>query len=1321
MVSCLSCLFVLFVIQTLFAVQPYQPVHPDPVLESWRWRSFPELKGLGLQCMAEDKDGNMWFGTNDGVRRYDGVNWTAYTPEDGLLGAPVNALCVTRDGSVYAGTRSGISRFSDGKWRPVFPPEGDLPWFIRDLMEASDGSLWAGTGTGALRLDREESTLYTTEETGAALRVIAPYVRLSIVPNEAAPARPWPEGIGVLAVRGIIIGLASGGPGEAAGLKLGDRILTVDGIAPGRASRALRALFGPAGAPVRLTVQREGRAEPFELTLTRERVEGAFRVFGVSDVYEDREGVMWLGLSERSEGGEIVRCDIRGTGSDAAEAWRLYTEEDGLDIGFRPRILQTRDGTIWTVFGHGLKGVNRFDGEHWTTFRLGALGGDDHNDSILETADGTLWVGGNGGRLHAYRNGTWTVFMPPEFPIPTHRVWNLLETSDGALWMAGRGQEAVRLDYRSSRWTTYEGLWFQCETPDGVQWFLSEDDGVVCYDGRTWTRYGTEDGLMNGPSKLIATGEGILWAAGNHSSTAATARFDGKRWTLQTHPRLFWSIFHAYESSDGALWFGAAPSGVAGEGQFGGVLRFGRASRPSPSGMGTWTHYTRPEVNRNIYGIGQTADGDLWFGGSSLRRFDGEAWTTLTEPEELTTTHSRVHTGTKGNLWVGTRIYGVFHYNDGVWTRYDTQDGLADDAVYSILQTDDGSVWAASAKGISRFDGRTWTTHALHPELDGSLHRSRDGALWINKISGRWFVRAMPGYVEPEEASYRIWTTRYHPDTDPPETEITLSVKEVSQPGNTTLAWKGGDPWRSTPDEELQYSYRLDGGEWSPFSHEKNRVFEALPSGDHTFEVKARDRDFNEDLSPASGTFTVVPPVWQEPWFIGLMVVLLGGIGFQTGRVVRRDKRLRDSNTALSAANKELFGLNREFQEANQELQRDRAVERVRGEVQAMEQASDFEEVLSVLAEDLKTVGLSFDTCGIDVLDEPVETLTMAYFEDHGFQYTTYTIDPEGRVTDKSYHVQAPFPEVIQETLERFIAGEPWQGRSGQTAIVEVPASNYGRLRITSSERQDFTQEDTDALQDFASAIALGYARYLDIREIQEQTERKSSFLASMSHELRTPMNAIIGFTRMVLRRRSENLTERQKDNLTKVTHSADHLLNLINDILDLSKIEAGRMDVNAEHFDVKGLIASCCATVTPLVKPDVSLKQEVPDDVGEAHTDQGRLRQIIINLLSNSLKFTEKGEVAVRVLKDGQVGDETSLVISVSDTGTGIPADALESIFEEFQQVKGSDPQHKGTGLGLPITKGFAELLGGSISVQSEVGKGSTFTVRVPVVYNES
>ena len=230
-----------------------------------------------------------------------------------------------------------------------------------------------------------------------------------------------------------------------------------------------------------------------------------------------------------------------------------------------------------------------------------------------------------------------------------------------------------------------------------------------------------------------------------------------------------------------------------------------------------------------------------------------------------------------------------------------------------------------------------------------------------------------------------------------------------------------------------------------------------------------------------------------------------------------------------------------------------------------------------------------------------------------------------------------------------------------------------------------------------------------------EAPRRRSRFLNYLS-EMRIPMNAIIGFTRVVLRRTGDILPDRQTENLNKVLHSAERLLNLINDLVDFYRMDEGAMEVQLARFEVSGLIAGCCATVAASAASDVTPTFEVSDDVGEVYTDEVRLRQVLINLLSNAVKFTEQGEVAVRATRE-----RDSVVISVADTGPGIPADALDSIFEEFQQVKASDSQHKGVGLGMSITKGLVELLGGSIRVQSEVGKGSTFTLRIPVVYGEA
>ena len=366
-----------------------------------------------------------------------------------------------------------------------------------------------------------------------------------------------------------------------------------------------------------------------------------------------------------------------------------------------------------------------------------------------------------------------------------------------------------------------------------------------------------------------------------------------------------------------------------------------------------------------------------------------------------------------------------------------------------------------------------------------------------------------------------------------------------------------------------------------------------------------------------------VHPPYGQMGMAGGLVVAFSLVGWQTVRVVRRDRRLKQSNEALSSANNELF-------QVNQALQRDRSVERIRGQVQSMDRAEDFEKVLSLLTSDLREVGLTFESCEIDVLEEPIENPTMQLFEERGFRYTTYTLNPDGHVAFETFAVSAPFPAVNRQTIERFIAGEPWQGTSEGQAIVEVPAGGYGRLRLTASERNSFDEEEVTTLREFAGAVALGYARYLDIREIQEQTERKSAFLASMSHELRTPMNAIKGFTNLVLRRGKDELSERNQENLKKASQASDHLLAMINDLLDLSKIEAGRMDVNPERFDVKALIATCCDTVSPLIQEGVELKQDVADDIGQANTDKARVQQMVINLLSNAIKFTDTGSVTV-------------------------------------------------------------------------------------------
>lgn len=280
-----------------------------------------------------------------------------------------------------------------------------------------------------------------------------------------------------------------------------------------------------------------------------------------------------------------------------------------------------------------------------------------------------------------------------------------------------------------------------------------------------------------------------------------------------------------------------------------------------------------------------------------------------------------------------------------------------------------------------------------------------------------------------------------------------------------------------------------------------------------------------------------------------------------------------------------------------------------------------------------------------------------------------------------------------------------------------------GTLDVQSDRPAAYTQDDAAVLQSLASQAGVAIENASLFEEAQrareaaeEASQAKSRFLANMSHELRTPLNAIIGFTRLVKRRCSDILPQKQSDNLDKVLVSSNHLLELINAILDLSKVEAGRVDVQPVAFGLSSLVAVCLQTVRPLVTDqNLQLLAEIEPDLPPLFTDQDKVRQITINLLSNAVKFTETGTITVRARRQ-----DATVEMAVADTGIGIPEEALERIFEEFQQVDGSTTRrYGGTGLGLSICRHLARLLGGDVTVESAVGVGSTFTVTLPIQYS--
>jgi signal transduction histidine kinase len=277
-----------------------------------------------------------------------------------------------------------------------------------------------------------------------------------------------------------------------------------------------------------------------------------------------------------------------------------------------------------------------------------------------------------------------------------------------------------------------------------------------------------------------------------------------------------------------------------------------------------------------------------------------------------------------------------------------------------------------------------------------------------------------------------------------------------------------------------------------------------------------------------------------------------------------------------------------------------------------------------------------------------------------------------------------------------------------------------GALAVNRKSAGEFAPQIVEVLKTFAtqSALAIHNARlYRELehksRELEAASRHKSEFLANMSHELRTPLNAIIGFSEVLSERMFGDINDKQAEYVHDILDSGQHLLSLINDILDLSKIEAGRMEVEPSDFDLPSAIDNTLVLVRErAVRRGIDLRHAIDPRLKSIHADERKVKQVLLNLLSNALKFTQEGgRVDVRAgVRDGVAE------ISVSDTGAGIAPADQQAVFEEFRQVGATAKKIEGTGLGLAISRKFIELHGGRIWVESERGEGSRFVFTLPL-----
>jgi signal transduction histidine kinase len=486
--------------------------------------------------------------------------------------------------------------------------------------------------------------------------------------------------------------------------------------------------------------------------------------------------------------------------------------------------------------------------------------------------------------------------------------------------------------------------------------------------------------------------------------------------------------------------------------------------------------------------------------------------------------------------------------------------------------------------------------------------------------------------------------------------------------------------------------------------------------------IAARERGFRS---------MVVVPMFREGHVVGVITVGRAESGEFSDTDIALLQTFADQ-AVIAIENVRLF---KELQDRNRDLS------------EALEQQTATADILRVIASSPTDLQVVLDAVAesaarlceaTDVLIHRVDGQLLPIAASVGSFATTYPVGERVPITRgsvvgravlerKTVHVH----DLAAESDDEFPAAKEFQRRYGHRTILTTPLMRegmpLGAIWIRRTEVRPFTDKQIKLLETFADQAVIAIenvrlfkelqARNREIedksRQLEAASRHKSEFLANMSHELRTPLNAIIGFSEVLGERMFGELNEKQEEYLKDIHASGQHLLSLINDILDLSKVEAGRMELELTDFNLPVTLDNALTLVRERAgRHGIALHMTVDDRVEHVQADERKIKQIVLNLLSNAIKFTpEGGRIDVRA-SPGDGGVE----VSVSDTGVGIAPEDQQAIFEEFRQVGTAAKKVEGTGLGLALSRKFIELHGGRIWVTSQLGEGSTFTFTIPV-----
>jgi signal transduction histidine kinase/CheY-like chemotaxis protein/ligand-binding sensor domain-containing protein len=1043
----------------------------------------------------------------------------------------------------------------------------------------------------------------------------------------------------------------------------------------------------------------------------------------VEQIFEDTDGALWL--ATRSG---LSRFD----GKEA----QSFSTEPLLRANRVHAVQRDRQGNLWVCTARGLL---RYDGRRFSDESQAAgLGNREFYCALLDT-NGTVWFGTDRG-VFVQRNNRLKKWASEQL-FSTNRIYALHRDGRSALWIGTSGSGLWRVEGTNfTQFNRRNGLggssaYALASDASGALW-IGTSDGVARFSDGTFFHLTPADGLATNQVRTIhSDSDGTLWFGHGNRDGAAT-RYDGKSLVhFTTADGLSRNrINQIYRDRAGTLWLASDGRGLA---------RFDER---------TFTHYGPADGlgHSNLTHLVIEPSGLMWIGteGKGLSRFDGTNFVTYTEADGLGGNYiTGLHLDADGVLWVGaneekTRPGGV---NRGSINRLDPmavgtqrvrwqfrgyEHGLRlGQGVTGIADDTNGVKWLSTlGDGLVRYDstaaaGKELTHYNTAPGSPTTFYwglaRDRTGLIWgcthdkgIARFNGQQFLRTF----------------------------------------NTTTVTNGllDDGLRCVqldPDGVLWFGTANGGvsrydGQFEAFTKSKDR----LPENDVNF-IFRDSRGVHWFGTGHSGVARFDGTNWSTlseadglsgNAVAGIQEDSAGNLWFATGNGLTRYSPRRQPATPPTIT----IQTDKEYAAAE-------VPPVTRGGLVNFKFAvADFKGGAASRLFTWKIFSGLLDRKTLLASEGWTKPAKATQFEWSTSAYPPGTYTFVLRFIDRDWNYSEPALAMIRLLppwyLNAFIAVPTFGGAGLLLSLTGFFAFRYSRKRREAEKLREQMFEQEHAARE---TLEIKNAELASARDAAETANKsKSAFLANMSHELRTPLNAIIGYSEM-LQEEAEDVGQASfTPDLQKIHGAGKHLLGLINDILDLSKVEAGKMTLFLEEFEVAKLVNEVAATVQPLVaKNNNQIEVSCPAEIGVMRADLTKVRQVLFNLLSNASKFTERGVIRLeigKVISRPVISNQSSvtseearpsasslntdhcplITFHITDTGIGLTPEQMGRLFQAFSQADASTTRKfGGTGLGLAISRKFCRLMGGDITVASEPGKGSTFTVTLPAQVSET